>query len=132
MADAVGGQIEIIFDNLPSSMPQIQAGKRAPWPSRGRATSMPSGRADLRDAGFPVLNQPVWYGLLAPKGTSMEVVNKLRDAAVVALKDPKVIKALDDQGSAPSGNTPEEFAKEIKEQYDWAKDVVKKQNIKLD
>ena len=42
------------------------------------------------------------------------------------------IKALDDQGSAPSGNTPEEFAKEIKEQYDWAKDVVKKQNIKLD
>ena len=60
----------------------------------------------------------VWYGLLAPKGTPMDVVNKLRDAAVVALKDPKVIKALDDQGSAPSGNTPEEFAKEIKEQYD--------------
>ena len=86
----------------------------------------------FKDAGFPVLNQPVWYGLLAPKGTSMEVVNKLRDAAVVALKDPKVIKALDDQGSAPSGNTPEEFAKEISEQYDWAKDVVKKQNIKLD
>ena len=79
-----------------------------------------------------MLNQPVWYGLLAPKGTPMEVVNKLRDAAVVALKDPKVIKALDDQGSAPSGNTPEEFAKEIKEQFDWAQDVVKKQNIKLD
>jgi tripartite-type tricarboxylate transporter receptor subunit TctC len=133
VADAVGGQIEIIFDNLPSSMPQIQAGKlRAmaiAWPDRIESIKdVPT----FKDAGFPVLNQPVWYGLLAPKGTPMEVVNKLRDAAVVALKDPKVIKALDDQGSAPSGNTPEEFAKEIQEQYDWAKDVVKKQNIKLD
>jgi len=133
VADAVGGQIELIFDNLPSSMPQIQAGKlRAmaiAWPTRIDAIKdVPT----FADAGFPVLNQPVWYGLLAPKGTPMDVVNKLRDAAVVALKDPKVIKALDDQGSAPSGNTPEEFAKEIKEQYDWAQDVVKKQNIKLD
>ncbi|CAB3731697.1 hypothetical protein LMG3458_04902 [Achromobacter deleyi] len=133
VADAVGGQIEILFDNLPSSMPQIQAGKL-----RAMAIAWPEDIASLKgvpnfkEAGFPVLNQPVWYGLLAPKGTPMEVVNKLRDAAVVALKDPKVIKALDDQGSAPSGNTPEEFAKEIKEQYDWAKDVVKKQNIKLD
>ncbi|CFD91467.1 putattive exported protein [Bordetella pertussis] len=133
VADAVGGQIELIFDNLPSSMPQIQAGKlRAmaiAWPTRIDAIKdVPT----FADAGFPVLTQPVWYGLLAPKGTPMDVVNKLRDAAVVALKDPKVIKALDDQGSAPSGNTPEEFAKEIKEQYDWAQDVVKKQNIKLD
>lgn len=133
VADAVGGQIEILFDNLPSSMPQIQAGKlRAmaiAWPENIAALK---GVPNFKEAGFPVLNQPVWYGLLAPKGTPMEVVNKLRDAAVVALKDPKVIKALDDQGSAPSGNTPEEFAKEIQEQYDWAKDVVKKQNIKLD
>ena len=133
VADAVGGQIEILFDNLPSSMPQIQAGKlnamAIAWPDNIASLK---GVPNFKEAGFPVLNQPVWYGLLAPKGTPMEVVNKLRDAAVVALKDPKVIKALDDQGSAPSGNTPEEFAKEIKEQYDWAKDVVKKQNIKLD
>jgi len=133
VADAVGGQIEIIFDNLPSSMPQIQAGNlRAmaiAWPERiASIKDVPT----FKDVDLPVLNQPVWYGLLAPKGTPMDIVNKLRDAAVVALKDPKVIKALDEQGSAPSGNTPEEFAKEIKEQYDWAIDVVKKQNIKLE
>lgn len=133
VADTVGGQIEMLFDNLPSSMPQIQAGKlRAmaiAWPTRiDSIKDVPT----FKEAGFPVLNQPVWYGLLAPKGTPMEIVNKLRDAAVIALKDPKVIKALEEQGSAPSGNTPEEFAKEIKEQYDWAIDVVKKQNIKLE
>lgn len=133
LADAVGGQIEILFDNLPSSMPQIQAGKlRAMAIASPEQISAIKGVPTFKEAGFPVLNQPVWYGLLAPKGTPMEIVNKLRDAAVVALKDPKVIKALDEQGSAPSGNTPEEFAKEIQEQFDWAQDVVKKQNIKLD
>jgi len=130
--DAVGGQIQILFDNLPSSMPQIANGKlkamAIAWPER---VSTLKDVPNFEEAGFPVLNQPVWYGLLAPAGTNMEMVNKLRDAAVVALKDPKVIKVLEEQGSAPSGNTPEEFAKEIQSQYDWALDVVKKQNIQL-
>src|SRR5690606_21976551 len=65
VADAVGGQIEILFDNLPSSMPQIQAGKlRAmaiAWPERIDAIKdVPT----FKEVGFPQLNQPVWYGLL--------------------------------------------------------------------
>ncbi|HEY0294678.1 MAG TPA: tripartite tricarboxylate transporter substrate binding protein BugE [Bordetella sp.] len=133
VADTVAGHIEMVFDNLPSSMPQILSGNlhamAIAWPERIPAIKdVPT----FKEVGLPVLNQPVWYGLLAPKGTPMAIVNKLRDAAVVALKDPKVIKALDEQGSAPSGNTPEEFAKEIKEQYDWAKDVVDKQHIKME
>lgn len=133
VTDAVGGQIEIMFDNLPSSMAQIQAGNlralAVAWPERLPALKdVPT----LAEEGYPQLNQPAWYGLLAPKGTSAEIVNKLRDAAVVALKDPKVIEALQKQGAAPSGNTPEEFGKEIQEQYDWAKDVVAKGNIKLE
>lgn len=132
VADAVGGQIEIVFDNLPSSMGQIQAGglraMAVAWPERLK--SLPD-VPTFKEVGYPQVNQPVWYGLLAPAGTPMEIVNKLRDAAVVALKDPKVIEVLDQQGSAPSGNTPEEFAKEIQEQYNWAKDIVKKSNITL-
>ena len=85
----------------------------------------------LAEEGYPQLNNPAWYGLLAPAGTSPDVIKTLRDAAVQALKDPKVIEALEQQGAAPSGNTPEEFAKEIKTQYDWAKEVVAKGNIKL-
>ncbi len=132
VTDAVGGQIEIMFDNLPSSMPQIQAGNL-----RALAVAWPERLANLKDVptlaevGYPQLNQPAWYGLLAPKGTPPEIVKKLRDAAVVALKDPKVIETLEKQGAAPSGNTSEEFAKEIKTQYDWAKDVVAKGNIQL-
>lgn len=132
VTDAVGGQIEIMFDNLPSSMSQIQAGNLRPmavaWPERLKSLKdVPT----LAEEGYPQLNQPAWYGLLAPKGTPDAIVKKLRDAAVVALKDPKVIEALEKQGAAPSGNTPEEFGKEIKEQYDWAKDVVAKGKIEL-
>ncbi|MEO8817628.1 MAG: tripartite tricarboxylate transporter substrate binding protein BugE [Paralcaligenes sp.] len=132
VTDAVGGQIEILFDNMPSSMPQIQAGKlRAlaiAWPERLSALKdVPT----LAEVGYPQLNQPAWYGLLAPKGTPVEIINKLHDAAVQALKDPKVLDALEKQGAKPSGNTPAEFGKEIKEQYDWAKDVVAKGHISL-
>src|SRR5690554_4676835 len=132
VTDAVGGQIDSMFDNLPSSMGQIQAGGlRAlaiAWPERLK--SLPD-VPTLAEEGYPQLNQPAWYGLLAPAGTPPEIIKILRDAAVVALKDPKVIETLEKQGAAPSGNTPEEFAKEIKEQYDWAKEVVAKGNIKL-
>jgi len=133
VADAVGGQINIMFDNLPSSMTQIQAGNlRAlaiAWPQR--LASLPD-VPTLAEEGYPELNQPAWYGLLAPKGTPPEILNTLRDAAVAALKDPAVVQALEKQGAAPSGNTPEEFGREIKEQYDWAREVVAKGNIKLE
>jgi len=132
VTDAVGGQIEVLFDNLPSSMAQIQAGNLRPlaiaWSDRlDTLKNVPT----LAEMGYPELNQPVWYGLLAPAGTPMDIVNKLRDAAVLALKDPRVVEGLKLQGAAPSGNTPEAFAKEIRAQYDWARDVVSKRNIGL-
>jgi len=133
VADAVGGQINMMFDNLPSSMTQIQAGNlRAmaiAWPQRLAALpNVPT----LVEEGYPELNQPAWYGLLAPKGTPPDIIKTLRDAAVVALQDPAVIEALQKQGAAPSGNTPEEFGREIQAQHNWARDVVAKGNIKLE
>ncbi|MHC8944877.1 tripartite tricarboxylate transporter substrate binding protein BugE [Advenella incenata] len=133
VTDAVGGQIQILFDNLPSSLPQIQGGNLRPmaiaWKERLPALKDVPTFAEL---GYENLNQPVWYGLLAPAGTPKEVIDKLNSAAVEALKDPKVVEALEKQGAFASGNSPEEFGKEIQQQFDWAKEVVKKGNIKLD
>ena len=132
VADAVGGQVQIMFDNLPSSIAQIQGGKLRPiavaWDKRlDNLKDVPT----LAEVGYPQLNQAVWYGLVAPAGTPKAIIAKLNAAAAAALKDPLVVKVLEEQGSSPSGNSPEEFAKEIKAQNDWAKDVVVKQKIEL-
>lgn len=133
VVDTVGGQVQILFDNIPSSMGQIEAERLRPiaiaWPERlANLPNVPT----YAELGYPQLNQPVWYGLLAPAGTPPEIVNRLRDAAVKVLAQPDVIAALEKQGAAPSGNTPEEFAAEIRTQYDWAKGITSKQNIKMD
>jgi tripartite-type tricarboxylate transporter receptor subunit TctC len=132
IADTVDGEIEMIFDNLPSSLPQIHAGKLRPlavsWPRRiPNLKDVPT----FEEMGYPILNRPAWFGLLAPAGTPREIVDKLHHAAVIALQDPKVIKALEDRDSTPAGSTPEAFAKDIKERYDWAKNIVRTQNIEL-
>lgn len=123
--DTVAGQVEVLFDNLPSSMNQILAGNLRPIAVAGaeRVEALKD-IPTLAELGYPQLNNPAWYGLLAPAGTPVEIVNKLRDAAVVALKDPKVAEALQKQGATPSGNTPEEFAAEIRGQLDLAAQVV--------
>lgn len=132
VADAVGGQIPILFDNLPSSLPQVQGNNLRPlaiaWPERlADLPNVPT----FKELGYESLNQPVWYGLLAPAGTPDDVVQTLYKAAAEALKDPAVQESLLKQGAFASGNTPEEFAKEIKTQYDWAHEIVKKSNIEL-
>jgi len=60
-----------------------------------------------------------------------DIIQTLRNAAVVALNDPAVIVALEHQGAVPSGNTPEAFSQEIRMQYDWARNVVANRNIQL-
>ena len=132
VADAVGGHIELLFDNLPSSLPQVQAKNLNPlavaWPERLKdLPEVPT----LKELGYEQLNSPVWYGLLAPAGTPADVVATLHKAAAEALQDAGVKESLMKQGAFASGNTPEEFAKEIKQQYDWAKEVVAKGKIEL-
>ena len=132
VADTVGGQVQILFDNLPSSLSHVQAGNLT-----ALAVAWPERLADLPDVptykelGYESLNQPAWYGLLAPAGTPDDVVETLHKAAVEALADPKVKESLLKQGAFPSGNTPDEFAAEIQAQYDWAHDVVEKSGIEL-
>lgn len=132
VADTVGGQVQVLFDNLPSSFSHVQGGTltamAVAWPERlPELPEIPT----YKELGYESLNQPAWYGLLAPAGTPADIVETLHKAAVQALQDPKVKESLSKQGAFPSGNTPEEFAAEIKAQYDWAHDIVKKSNIEL-
>ncbi|WP_454762966.1 tripartite tricarboxylate transporter substrate binding protein BugE [Cupriavidus campinensis] len=131
--DVLAGQVPIMVDNLPSSMPYIKAGKlRAlvvAW--NKRVDGLPD-VPTFGEMGLKEPNDPAWYGLVAPAGTPDEVINKLNAAAVKALQDKDFIQRLRTAGAEPSGNTPAQHAAEIKKEFDKMKNLVKVQNIKLE
>ena len=131
--DTVAGQVPIIFDNLPSALPFIKGGKLVPL-----VVAAPERLADLpnvptfKEIGLPAVNRLAYYGILAPKGTSKEIVDKLNAATRKVLEDPAVKKRIADTGSIMVANTPEQFAQQIKDDFAVYKEVVAKQKLTLD
>jgi len=111
LIDLMGGQIQLGFDNLPSSMPHIKAGKIRPiavttterWP---QAPEIPT----IAESGVPNYEVSAWFGLLAPAGTPKPIVDQLQKAVAQILKSPEVNAQLLELGAKPVGNTPEQFA----------------------
>ena len=136
LTDLIGGQVQIMFDNLPSAMPHIKGGKlRAiALTSSKRAPALPdvptiaeSGVASL--ASFDATS---WFGVFAPAGTPRDVVLKINADANKALQSAEMKEKLLSQGAEAVGNTPEYFADYIKaETTKWAK-VVRDSGAKVD
>ena len=133
LIDLMGGQVPIGFDNLPSSINHIRSGKiRAlavttakRWPG---APDIPT----LAEAGVPGYESSAWFGLLAPAGTPVAVVDQLQRHVAAILAIPEVEKQFLEQGAEPSGNTPREFARLIEaELQKWAR-VAVATGVKLD
>lgn len=131
--DLLGGQVDMMFDNLPSSMSHIQSGKLRPlaiaWNKRLEALPNVPTFAEL---GLKQVNDPAWYGLVAPAKTPEDIVNKLNAAVVKVLNMPDVKERLKQQGAEPVGNKPAEHAAEIKTELEKMKNVVTKQGIKFE
>ncbi|WP_439607750.1 tripartite tricarboxylate transporter substrate binding protein BugE [Hydrogenophaga sp.] len=131
--DTVGGQVPIIFDNLPSALPHIKAGRlialvvAAPQ----RVASLPD-VPTFKEMGLEPVNRMAYYGLIGPKGLPQEVVDKVYNATKQALADPAVKKRVEDTGSLIVANTPAEFTTQIKAEFEVYKQVVAKQKLKLD
>lgn len=131
--DTVAGQVPIIFDNLPSALPFITSGKLVPIvvAAPQRLAALPN-VPTFKDVGLEPVNRMAYYGLLAPKGTPADVVNKIHGAAMKALADPAVRKRIEDTGSIIVANTPAQFSEQIKAELATYKQVVEKQKLKLD
>jgi tripartite-type tricarboxylate transporter receptor subunit TctC len=131
--DTVAGQVPIIFDNLPSALPFINTGKLVPIvvAAPQRLPALPN-VPTFKDVGLEPVNRMAYYGLLAPKGTPADIVNKVHGAAMKALADPAVRKRIEDTGSLIVANTPAQFTEQIKAELAVYKQVVEKQKLKLD
>ena len=133
LIDLMGGQIQIGFDNLPSSIQHIRAGKiRAlavttsrRWPG---APDIPT----MAEAGIPGYEASAWFGLLAPPSTPRPVIDLLQRHVSAILRLPEVEKMFLEQGAEPVGSTPEEFSRLIAtELQKWTR-VVASTGVKLE
>ena len=131
--DVVGGQVPVMFDNLPSSKAQIDAGKlRVLAVAAPKRLSFYPNTPTFAEVGLKDVNDQAWYGLVAPAKTPKDIIDKLNAAAVKAVNTPSVKEKLAAQGADPVGNTPAEFAAQIKVEFEKMKAIVQKKGIKLD
>ena len=134
LLDLVGGSVDVMFDNLPSAMPQIKGGKLRAFAvtSAQRSTAMPD-LPTVEEAGkLKGFEASSWFGLLAPAGTPPDIVSRIQQEVSKALATPAIKEKMLAQGAIPSGNTPQEFAKLIDSEITkWAQ-VVKVSGAKVD
>jgi len=131
--DTVAGQVPIMFDNLPSTLPYIAANRLVPIvvAAPQRLSQLPN-TPTFKEVGLEPVNRMAFYGIYGPKGLPKEVVDKVNAAVRKALEDPAVKKRIEDTGSIVLGNTPEEFAEQIRAEFSVYKKVVESAKLQLD
>jgi tripartite-type tricarboxylate transporter receptor subunit TctC len=136
LIDLMAGNVDLMFDNLPSAMPHIKSGKlKALAVTSGvRSAALPD-LPTIAEAGGSLLRNyeaSSWFGLLAPAGTPADIVNRVQQETAKAMATPAIKERLQSQGAIPSGMSPAEFAKFIDaETKKWAV-VVKASGAKVD
>nr|WP_257022638.1 tripartite tricarboxylate transporter substrate binding protein [Pigmentiphaga litoralis] len=133
VTDLIGNQTQYMFDNMPSSWPQVQAGKLRALAvtTKERSATAPE-LPTMAESGFPNFDVSSWFGLIAPAGTPADVVTKVNTAVVKAMDDPSVQKSFKDLGAVWVKTTPAEFGNFIKaEVTQWAT-VVKASGATVD
>ncbi|MFO1282755.1 MAG: tripartite tricarboxylate transporter substrate binding protein [Burkholderiales bacterium] len=133
IADLVGGQVQVMFDNLPSALPQIRAGRLRALAvtSAQRASALPE-VPTVAESGLPGFEASSWFGLLSPAGTPREVVQKVNSEIARWLATPEAKEKLASQGAIAAGGTPEDFVAHIAaESAKWQK-VVRESGAKVD
>jgi tripartite-type tricarboxylate transporter receptor subunit TctC len=114
-------------------MPFIQTGKLIPIvvAAPQRLPQLPN-VPTFKEVGLEPVNRMAYYGIYGPKNLPKEVVDKVSAGVKKALQDPAVVKRIQDTGSLVVANTPEEFAAQIKAEFEVYKKVVETQKLKLD
>lgn len=133
LRDTVGGQVAVIFDNLPSALPFIKDGKLIPVviAAPNRLAVLPN-VPTFKEVGLEPVNRMAYYGIYGPKNLPKEVVDKISSSVKKAVEDPIIKKKIEDTGALIVANSPEQFAAQIKAEFEVYKKVVNTAKLKLD
>jgi tripartite-type tricarboxylate transporter receptor subunit TctC len=133
LTDLLGGQVDVMFGNLPDFLPHVRSGKlkalgttfltRVP-----QAPDIPT----IAEQGYPKFETDSWYGILAPAATPKEVVARMNAEFNKVLADPAIRKGMDERGLEPIGGSIEKFGAHISGEIAKYEQVVKQSNMKID
>ena len=127
----ISGEVDMSYENSLIVTPHIKAGRvRALAVTGAKRSQLLPELPTIAEAGLKGYNASGWYGMLVPAATPKEIVARLNQATVKALKMPDVVRALSGQGAEPVGNTPEEFGAFIRSEIDKWSNLVKTANMK--
>ena len=131
--DTVAGQVLMIFDNLPSALPFIKDNRLVPIvvAAPQRLAVLPN-VPTFKEVGLEPVNRMAYYGIYGPKGLPKDVVDRINAGVRKALEDPAVRKRIEDTGSLIIANTPEQFAAQMKAEFEVYKKVVDQQKLTLE
>jgi tripartite-type tricarboxylate transporter receptor subunit TctC len=130
--DMLAGQVQVVFSPVPTTIEQVRAGKLRALAVTGKTRS--EALPDVPTIGdfVPGYEASVWNGLVAPKNTPREIIEKLHNAIDAALADPNVMSRLAGMGSVPKSMTPGDFGTFITEDTEkWSK-VIRAENIRAE
>jgi len=123
VTDILAGNVSLMFNSMPSVLPQVFSGKLKGL-AVGSAKRSPAAPdiPTVAEAGVPGFEYVTWYGLFAPAGTPLEIVNRLNAQVVKILSDPELSKRFSSQGAEPMSNTPEQLAQYRRAEFErWRK-----------
>jgi tripartite-type tricarboxylate transporter receptor subunit TctC len=133
VTDLLGGQVMMMFDNIPSALPHIKSGKlRALAVTGAKRDSLLPDVPTVAEAGVPGYESGVWFGLTVPAATPKEEIARLQDAAVKGTKSPEFVKRMTELGYSIIGSTPEQMAEMTRNEIARWGPVVKASGAKAD
>ena len=131
--DLLGGHIQVMFDNLPASLPHIQAGKlRALAVTTARRSVALPDVPTLDEAGLKGFDMGTWFGVLAPAATPREVLARLGADMNRIIESPQFRRKMEEIGAEPIGGSPEQMARQIRDDTDRFARLVKDAKVALD
>lgn len=133
ITDLLAGQVSLMFNSMPSVLPQVKSGKLKGI-AVGSAKRSPAAPEipTVAEAGVPGFEYVTWYGLFAPAATPRDIVARLNTEVVRILADPELAQRFSSQGAEPSSTTPEQLAKFQRDEHERWKRVIQSAAIKLE
>jgi len=133
LVDVVAGHVPIIFCDVPTALPHIQAGRLVPIVvgAPHRVPQLPN-VPTFTEVGLPRVNRMDFFGLRGPRGLPREVVERVHTSTVRALTDPALRRRLEDTALMIVGNTPEQFAEQIRIEFELFRSVVQRAGLRPD